>query len=157
MVSRAEPGTWVLEFDGSCHRNGDPDAVGGYGWRVLDGTGALIASGFGPLEATADAPVTCNVAEWSGLIAGLSWLACYALRPDRLLVRGDSDYVIRVVRGEWRSKRPNLTALRDRARELADGLGCSWSAAWVPRGENEAADGLSGRGVSFAGHLGGAT
>ena len=84
---------------------------------------------------------TNNVAEWAALLYGLQ--AAAARRPERLLIHGDSQLAINQLTGRWRVHAVHLRPYRDRCLELLDRIGCGWQARWVPREENEEADGLS--------------
>jgi ribonuclease HI len=57
-------------------------------------------------------------------------------------VRGDSELIVRQVRGEWDTNDPGLRERRVRARELLDGFD-RWSLEHVPREVNDRADRLA--------------
>ena len=91
---------------------------------------------------------THNVAEYRGLIAGLSCAA--ELGINDLQVRGDSKVVIFQMSGEWKAKAEHLAALRDEARRVASRIG-KVEYIWKPRGENTDADELVN--LALDGHI----
>ena len=82
---------------------------------------------------------TNNVAEYSGLIAGLELAAEYAPNAS-IEVRMDSKLVIEQMAGRWKIKHPDLQPLAIKAQGLAP-FGTEWT--WVPRAQNAAADALA--------------
>lgn len=134
-------GILVLYFDGSCKRN--PGGPGGWGFRVVDaGTGGQVGAGHGGIPA--GPLVTNNVAEWRALIEGLRWLAAYPEPIDAVLVRGDSELVIRQAGGEWRVKKSHHKPLHAEAQRLAGEVNCGhMEFEWLPREQNAETDALS--------------
>ncbi len=123
----------VVEADGGSRGNPGP---AGYGAVVRDADTALV------LAERADylGVVSNNVAEYSGLVAGLR--AALAIDPDaRLEVRMDSQLVIEQMRGTWRIKHEDMRRLADEVRALVDPATVVWT--WVPRAQNAAADRLA--------------
>ncbi len=82
---------------------------------------------------------TNNVAEYSGLIAGLELAAEYAPNAS-IEVRMDSKLVVEQMAGRWKIKHPDLQPLAIKAQGLAP-FGTEWT--WVPRAQNAAADALA--------------
>ncbi|MFC6344505.1 histidine phosphatase family protein, partial [Nocardioides hankookensis] len=79
-----------------------------------------------------------NVAEYSGLVAGLRLAA--ALAPGaEVEVRMDSKLVVEQMSGRWKIKHPDMQALAEEARELAP-AGTTYT--WIPREQNKHADRL---------------
>jgi ribonuclease HI len=64
---------------------------------------------------------TNNVAEYSGLIAALTWAVENGV--SRLHVRADSDLLVKQMRGEYRVKSSGLQPLFERARTLVRQIG----------------------------------
>ena len=143
---RADPaGGWaVLRFDGACEGNGTPGARAGWAFHLTDHAGRELASGSGPVRA---AGPTNNIAEWEGLTHGRDRVAAHADRPPGLLIEGDSQLVVFVLTGRWKSKAEHLTAYRDAARDTLESLGVPWAARWIPRDENAFCDELAGQHV----------
>lgn len=97
------------------------------------GTGEVLAS-----EGLAIGVATNNVAEYSGLIAGLEMAR--ALDPGaEVEVRMDSKLVVEQMAGRWKIKHPAMIPLARRASALRP-PNVTWT--WVPREQNKAADAL---------------
>lgn len=128
----------VVEADGGSRGN---PGVAGYGALVRDAeTGALLAERAEPLGKASN-----NVAEYSGLIAGLQ--AARAIEPSaRIEVRMDSKLVIEQMAGRWKIKHEDMRRLALQARDIAADItdaGGSIRWTWIPREQNKAADALS--------------
>jgi broad specificity phosphatase PhoE/ribonuclease HI len=122
----------IVEADGGSRGNPGP---AGYGALIRDAdTGEVIAE-----AAQSIGVATNNVAEYSGLIAGLELYLEHT--PDALLeVRMDSKLVIEQMSGRWKVKHPGMRPLAIRAQQLAP-FGTVWT--WVPRELNIDADRLA--------------
>lgn len=128
----------VVYADGGSRGN---PGVAGYGAVVLDaGTGALLAERAEPLGLASN-----NVAEYSGLIAGLG--AAVEIDPGAdIEARLDSKLVVEQLSGRWKVKHEDMRRLALEARDLVRSIvaaGGSVRYTWVPREENGAADRLS--------------
>ena len=129
-----------LNFDGLCEPK-NPGGVATYGFVVKDERGRVICSGKGVVGAGMFGDdVTNNVAEYTALIKALECLRKKGIK-DRVLIRGDSQLVIRQLRGEYKVRSPRVRPLYERAKELLEGL--DYELQWVPRSLNEEADKLS--------------
>jgi ribonuclease H / adenosylcobalamin/alpha-ribazole phosphatase len=84
---------------------------------------------------------TNNVAEYSGLIAGLRAAAALARGAD-VDVRMDSKLVVEQMSGRWQIKHPDMRPLAAQARQAAQALG-RITYTWVPRARNTYADRLA--------------
>jgi ribonuclease HI len=100
--------TITLNFDGGSRGNPGPAGVGVV-LSAEDGT-ALITLG------KYIGAATNNVAEYTALIVGLR--EADKLGAKNLIVRGDSELVIKQMRGEYRVKNPALKDLYEKARGL---------------------------------------
>ncbi|MFI0371060.1 bifunctional RNase H/acid phosphatase [Actinomadura sp. 1N219] len=131
----------VVEADGGSRGNPGP---AGYGALVRDAlTGEVLAE-----VAESIGHATNNVAEYRGLIAGLT--AAAQLDPSaRVEVRMDSKLVVEQMSGRWKIKHPDMVPLALRARDVADGLG-SVSYGWIPRNRNAHADRLANEAMDAA-------
>jgi len=118
--------------DGGSRGNPGP---AGYGAAVLHPAGAVLAE-----RAAGLGRVTNNVAEYSGMIAGLE--AAIELGARRVDVRMDSKLVVEQMSGRWKVKHPDLRPLAARAAELVAGLD-EVTFSWVPRHQNSHADRLA--------------
>jgi probable phosphoglycerate mutase len=121
----------IIEADGGSRGNPGPAA---YGAVVRDAeTGAVLAE-----EGRTIGHTTNNVAEYSGLIAGLEMAR--AIDPHAAVdVRMDSKLVIEQMAGRWKIKHPGMKPLALEASKLRPAE-VRWT--WVPRAENKAADAL---------------
>ncbi|GAA0605076.1 bifunctional RNase H/acid phosphatase [Kribbella sandramycini] len=122
----------IVEADGGSRGNPGPAS---YGALVRDpATGQVIAQ-----DGKTIGIATNNVAEYSGLIAGLELAAEYAPNAS-IEVRMDSKLVIEQMAGRWKIKHPDMKPLAIKAQGLAP-FGTEWT--WVPRAQNSAADALA--------------
>ncbi|WP_430333103.1 bifunctional RNase H/acid phosphatase [Rhodococcus sp. ACT016] len=123
----------VVEADGGSRGNPGP---AGYGAVVFDaGRGRLLAERREFLGVA-----TNNVAEYRGLIAGLT--AARDLGAHEVDVRMDSKLVVEQMSGRWKIKHPDMIPLAQRAREVA-GSFARVTYTWIPRSENSDADRLA--------------
>ena len=124
----------VVEADGGSRGNPGPAA---YGALVRDAeTGEVLAE-----AAVAIGRATNNVAEYSGLVAGLR-LAVEHVPGAQVEVRMDSQLVVEQMKGTWKVKHAGLQPLHAEARSIAP-EGTTYT--WVPRAQNAAADALANR------------
>jgi broad specificity phosphatase PhoE/ribonuclease HI len=132
----------VVEADGGSRGN---PGVAGWGALVRDGsTGRVLWEGAAPLGRESN-----NVAEYSGLIAGLGAVLRIDPAAD-VEVRMDSKLVVEQMAGRWKIKHEAMRRLALEARDVAaaiSGAGGSVSFRWIPRAENAAADALSNDGM----------
>ena len=84
-------------------------------------------------------PATNNVAEYRALLLGIERARALGAREIELI--GDSELIVRQVRGEYRVKDAALRELHARVREALEGFE-RWSIRNVPRDQNERADRL---------------
>jgi probable phosphoglycerate mutase len=130
----------VVEADGGSRGNPGP---AGYGAVVLEeGTGEVLLERYASLGTT-----TNNVAEYSGLIAGLR--AAAELGATRVDVRMDSKLVVEQMSGRWQIKNPGLRPLAAEAAKLVDGF-AAVTFDWIPRERNKLADALANRAMDEA-------
>jgi len=131
----------TVYFDGLCEPV-NPGGIATYGFVVYR-DGERLAAGRGVVGAGyLGDDVTNNVAEYTALVKALEWLVERGLTGERLRVRGDSQLVIRQLRGEYAVRAPRIAPLYRRVRELlARFPSCEFE--WVPREGNREADALS--------------
>jgi probable phosphoglycerate mutase len=127
--------------DGGSRGNPGP---AGYGVRIEkdDGTVVELKESIGI--------ATNNVAEYSGLIAALTWAAANGV--SQLHVRADSDLLVKQMRGEYRVKSPGLQPLHEQARALVRRIG-SVKFEHVRREFNKDADRLANQAMDEAAAL----
>jgi probable phosphoglycerate mutase len=132
----------IVQADGGSRGN---PGLAAYGAVVLDGaTGAVLAE----RAAYLGEAVTNNVAEYSGLIAGLE--AALAIDGTATLdVRLDSKLVVSQMSGAWKIKNAELQVLARRAHALVKG--CQVTFTWVPRADNARADALANEAMDSRG------
>jgi broad specificity phosphatase PhoE/ribonuclease HI len=128
----------VVEADGGSR--GNPGRAG-YGALVRDAaSGTVIAE-----RAESVGIASNNVAEYSGLVAGLK--AAFDIDPAaQVTVRLDSKLLVEQMSGRWKIKQPDMRRLALQARDMAADLnaaGGSVTYTWVPRAENSTADALA--------------
>src|ERR1700683_308324 len=98
----------TLNFDGGSRGNPGPSGIG-FVLSADDGTPLLAAGRF-------IGHATNNVAEYTALIAGLR--EAKKLGANKILVRGDSELIVKQMRGEYRVKNPDMKTLHDEAQSL---------------------------------------
>jgi ribonuclease HI len=131
-------GMIIIHFDGSCDPNpGGRCSYGFVAWRngrkVHEGRGVAAPPGPGASN---------NVAEYTGCIRALEWLR-YEPSSEPKVVRGDSELILKQLKGEYKVRSPLLAPLYWRARELLTEL-TGVRLEWIPREQNADADRLAG-------------
>jgi ribonuclease H / adenosylcobalamin/alpha-ribazole phosphatase len=128
----AEHQSVVIEADGGSRGNPGPAA---YGAVLKDAdTGEVIAEDGSTIGVASN-----NVAEYSGLIAGLKLAEEFAPGAD-IEVRMDSKLVVEQMSGRWKIKHASMKPLALEANRLAP-PGTTYT--WVPREQNKHADRLA--------------
>jgi ribonuclease H / adenosylcobalamin/alpha-ribazole phosphatase len=132
----------IIQADGGSRGN---PGTAGYGAVVLDAvTGEVLAE-----VSEAIGHATNNVAEYSGLVAGLR--AAGKLAPGAPAeVRMDSKLVVEQMSGRWKIKHPDLRPLAAQASQAARALG-RVTYTWVPRERNTHADRLANAAMDAVG------
>ncbi|MFJ8750510.1 bifunctional RNase H/acid phosphatase [Streptomyces sp. NPDC102441] len=129
------PRRLVVEADGGSRGNPGP---AGYGAAVIDpDTGETLAE-----AAEYIGVATNNVAEYRGLIAGLT--AVRELLPDtdvQVRVRMDSKLVVEQMSGRWKIKHPDMKPLAAEAAGILPASSVTYE--WIPREQNKHADRLA--------------
>lgn len=126
----------------------NPGGIAAYGFLVKE-NGRTIHEGFG----TAAAPgpnATNNVGEYRGLVESLRWLLDHGHAADDIIVRGDSQLIIRQVTGQYKVRNDKLLPLYQDVAALLPRFTHKPKFEWVPREQNERADELSKEGVRVA-------
>ncbi|WP_226012420.1 ribonuclease HI [Halomicrobium salinisoli] len=118
-------------FDGASRGNPGPAAVG----YVLVTDEGIVAEGGERIGRA-----TNNRAEYEALVKALEVASDYGF--DDVRVRGDSELIVKQVRGEWNANDPDLRERRVRVRELLTEFD-EWSIEHVPREINDRADELA--------------
>ena len=89
---------------------------------------------------------TNNVAEYSGLVAGLQ--AINRLDPEaQVLVRMDSKLIVEQMSGKWKIKNPEMKKMALKARDAHPANLINYE--WIPREMNSHADALVNRALDY--------
>ncbi|MFJ4831200.1 bifunctional RNase H/acid phosphatase [Streptomyces sp. NPDC088747] len=131
---------FIVEADGGSRGNPGP---AGYGAVVVDAaTGETLAE-----AAEYIGVATNNVAEYRGLIAGLT--AARALDPGAPVhVRMDSKLVVEQMSGRWKIKHPDMKPLAAQAARILPPSQVTYE--WIPREQNKHADRLANEAMDAA-------
>src|SRR5687768_15980078 len=100
--------TITIQFDGGSRGNPGPAGVGVV-LRAEDGTPLVTLGRF-------IGRATNNVAEYKGLITGLE--EAKNIGAKKVIISGDSELIVKQMRGEYRVKNPDLRDLYDQAQFL---------------------------------------
>ena len=140
-------GTLILYCDGLV----EPCNPGGWGcwaWVAIGPNGKRLRDARGCVGRAPD--VTNNRVEYVAVLNALRYTTgkadLLAERGIRVLVRSDSQLVIKQVLGEWGCHTPHLIPLRDEVRYLVGFLnatGVPTHFEWIPREKNAEADALT--------------
>src|SRR5438874_5776619 len=100
--------TLTLQFDGGSRGNPGPAGIGVV-LAAEDGTPLVTLGRF-------IGRATNNVAEYKALITALE--KARELGATRIVIRGDSELIIKQMRGEYRVKHPDMKPLHEEAQHL---------------------------------------
>jgi ribonuclease HI len=128
---------WTLFFDGSARQQ-----CGGVGVVLVDPSGDQVK-----YMVHLEFKATNNMAEYEALIFSLS--AALSLGIHQLLVKGDSQLIIKQVHGECSCNEPRIAAYLLHVRKLEKDF-IALELQHVPRANNSAADELSMRASTWA-------
>lgn len=127
--------TCILHTDGGARGNPGP-AGAGIVLTAEDGETRLFEAGYFLGKATN------NVAEYTALLRGLD--AAVTLGYDAVLLRCDSELMVKQIMGQYRVKAAHLKPLYAEAMDKLDQL-ASWEVGHVYREQNQRADHLANR------------
>lgn len=130
-ILREGGGRAHVYFDGAARGNPGPAAVG---WVIVTSDGIVAEGGKRIGRATN------NQAEYEALVQALQVATDYGF--DEVDIRGDSELIVKQVRGEYDTNNPELQEYRVQVRELLTAFD-DWSLSHVPREINERADELA--------------
>jgi ribonuclease H / adenosylcobalamin/alpha-ribazole phosphatase len=133
----------IVEADGGSRGNPGPAGYGSVVWSADHG--AVLAE-----SKQAIGRATNNVAEYRGLIAGLTEAA--NLGATQVEVAMDSKLVVEQMAGRWKVKHPELAVLNGEALALAARFE-RVDYRWVPRAQNAYADRLANEAMDAATEL----
>jgi len=124
---------FVITADGGSRGNPGPSAYG----ATVSENGVVLAELYDTIGVT-----TNNVAEYSGLVAGLK--KAHELDPLAIIhVKMDSKLVVEQMSGRWQIKHPDMRELAKQARSIHSMELITFQ--WIPREENSHADRLANK------------
>jgi probable phosphoglycerate mutase len=130
----------VVEADGGSR--GNPGIAAGGAVVVDESTGVVIAQ-IGVYVGHA----TNNVAEYSGMLAGVKFAVEHSSDDVDILVRMDSKLVVEQMSGRWKIKHPDMAVLAAEAKAVIGNRTVSF--VWVPRLDNARADAMANRSMDI--------
>ena len=133
----------IVEADGGSRGNPGPAGYGAVVWTADRNT--VLAE-----RKQAIGRATNNVAEYSGLIAGLEEAA--KLGASEVDVNMDSKLVVEQMSGRWKVKHPDMAPLHQQATALSTQFD-RVTYKWVPRAKNSHADRLANEAMDAAAEL----
>jgi ribonuclease HI len=134
-------------FDGLCLPK-NPGGIACFAF-VVKKDGKLLHSGRGVAAEPLSEKATNNVAEYTALIRALEWLYENGYASSKILVRGDSQLVVKQMAGEFKVKNRQIIPLFQKAAVLRKKFS-DLTISWVPREQNSEADSLSERAYNEA-------
>lgn len=129
----------ILYTDGASRGNPGPAAIGAV---IKDGQGRVLGKISRRIGRT-----TNNQAEYQAVIAALE--EAIRLGVAGVVIKSDSELVVKQINGRYRVKNPALKPLHQRIRELQS-LFQSFAIASIPRRQNIEADRLSNAALDLA-------
>lgn len=133
----------IVEADGGSRGNPGPAGYGAVVWTADHNT--VLAE-----RKQAIGRATNNVAEYSGLIAGLEEAA--NVGASEVEVNMDSKLVVEQMSGRWKVKHPDMAPLHQEATALSTRFD-RVTYTWVPRDKNSHADRLANEAMDAAAEL----
>ena len=130
----------IVEADGGSR--GNPGIAAGGAVVFDEATGVLLAQ-IGVYVGHA----TNNVAEYSGMVAGIRFAIEHSSDDVEILVRMDSKLVVEQMSGRWKIKHPDMAVLAAQAREIIGRRTVQF--VWVPRLDNARADAMANRSMDL--------
>ncbi|BBD71945.1 hypothetical protein HS1genome_0334 [Sulfodiicoccus acidiphilus] len=131
-------------FDGLCEPV-NPGGIATFGYVMVTELGKEQGFGLAAEPWTSDS--TNNVAEYTGLICLLKRML--SLGVTEVEIFGDSQLVIRQLRGEYKVKSSRIEPLYTEARRLLEHFR-SVKVEWIPREKNEEADSMTRKAYELA-------
>lgn len=136
-------------FDGLCQPV-NPGGIACYAF-VIRRDDRTIHSDYGIAAEPFSKDATNNVAEYTALAKALEWLIANGLNNSgRVEVKGDSQLVVKQLRGEYKIKSQRIIPLYRQVLLLQSRFPDGVEIRWVPREENKEADSLTNRAYNKA-------
>jgi ribonuclease HI len=138
------PDTIIVNFDGLCQPK-NPGGIACYAY-VIKQAGKVVHQDYGIAAEPFSSNATNNVAEYTGLIRALEWLAANrdSLEPGPIRIIGDSQLVVGQISGRMKVRKAHLVPLYRKVLSLKEKLK-DLSIELVGREENKEADSLTNR------------
>ncbi len=131
-----EPGRWELYVDGAARNNPGPAGAGFY----------LLKNGVSVEEQGMFlGKKTNNQAEYLALLLGIYYAQQHMGPRDTLVIKADSQLMVRQVQGIYKIKNKELARIHDAIRSMLNAL--NFKIQHVPREENKVADKLANIGI----------
>lgn len=134
-------------FDGLCLPK-NPGGIACFAF-IIKKDGKVLHSGSGLAAEPMSEQATNNVAEYTALVRALEWLYDNGYASSRIVVKGDSQLVVKQMSGEFKVKNRQIIPLFQKAAVLRKKF-ADLTIAWVPREQNGDADRLSERAYNEA-------
>jgi ribonuclease HI len=110
-------GVGILMFDGASRNN--PQGPAGCGFAIYASKDGSSHDGNLVMGYRFFGKGSCNEMEYQGMIEGMHW--AFKLKLKTLVIEGDSELVIRQMKGEYAVEAPNLVPLHCKAQEMLNG------------------------------------
>jgi ribonuclease HI len=130
-----------IYFDGASRNNPGPAGAGG----VIKENGQTIRKYHRYLGRK-----TNNEAEYLAVLLGVKIVRKLELRPDQLILAGDSSLIIQQLAGRYKIKNERLKKLHGQVRREIINIGCGVDFKDLPREKNKEADKLANKGIDEA-------
>lgn len=132
-------------FDGACEPN--PNGRVGYGAIILKDSRQVyeISKEYIP---TASIKTTNNIAEYCAAYAAMKYLIAKSWNKLPIVMRGDSQLVIKQLSGEWKIGKGAYITIAEKSKELLKHF-TQIEFAWLPRSFNDIADKLSRKAIGI--------
>lgn len=134
-MSNSSP-VWELYVDGAARNNPGPAGAGFY--LACDGK-AVEQQGFYLGHKTN------NQAEYLALLLGAYYAQTHLPQGELLIIKADSQLMVRQIAGEYKIKNPELIRLYGNLKTLLDSL--HYRVVHIPREQNKIADKLANMGI----------
>ena len=132
-------------FDGLCQPV-NPGGIACYA-LVVKRDGEIVHSAYGVAGEPFSKDSTNNVAEYTALAKALEWLIASKLNHEKLVLKSDSQLVVRQLAGEYKIKSKRIIPLYKQVLILRSKFQ-DVEIKWVPREQNKDADRLTNRAYS---------
>ena len=135
----------TLFFDGASRKN---PGESGSGWYITSPNQSASKKGYAYTGIK-----TNNQAEYNGLLNGLKEIKKeYSLKNLSLTIKGDSELIIKQLKGDYKVKSKNLRPYYLEVQKILNEIP-NISFEWIPREENRIADHLANQAIDTKSNL----